>query len=189
MLLFWSRRGAGMTHVKTPVIRETMMNALKVVDTLSRLKLFALGMDHPLLLSARAVVVQRVHIQRRVGEGRKERNCKCHPNIPTNTHILHLRQLNLSSNLRLLQQLQCQISPRKNGRGGPIITANARRRVVRRASVALLASININMQRDPVRQRTVPALPGLFNHRQLVRLLVKSCDLLMRIMMKELQML
>jgi hypothetical protein len=136
MPLGWSQQGAGMTHVKTLVIRETMMNVLKAEDTLSRQRIFGRGMDHPLPLSVRAVVVQRVHIWRRVGEGRKEKKCKRHRNILINTHILLLRQYNLSSHLRLLRHLQCRICQRRNGRGGPIIAASARMKVVRRASVA-----------------------------------------------------
>jgi hypothetical protein len=38
MPLAWNQRGAGMTHVRTLTIQETMMNALKAVDTLCHLR-------------------------------------------------------------------------------------------------------------------------------------------------------
>jgi hypothetical protein len=174
-----------MTHVRTAVIPETTTNASKAEDIPSRLKVCERGMaPHPHLSSVRTAVVQRAHMRRRVGGGRKEKKCMRLPNILINTHTLLLSHL--SFHLRLPQ---CRICQRRNERGGPII-ASVRRRAVRRASEGrrfLIASTNINIRRDPARQRTalIPAPPGPYNHRQPVQRLVRSCDTLMRIMTKE----
>lgn len=87
-----------MTHIKTLGIRETMM---KAEDIQSRLRVFGPGMDHLLPSLVRAVVVQRAHRWTRVGEGRKEKNCKWLCNNLINTHTLLLRQYNLSFHLHL----------------------------------------------------------------------------------------
>jgi hypothetical protein len=83
-----------MIHVKTLVIRETMMSALKAEDILSHLRVFVREMvPLPLPSSVRVIVivVQRARMRRRVGEGRKEKNHKRLRNIPINSHILLLR--------------------------------------------------------------------------------------------------